>query len=186
MITLYALAYTLMKLGLDYRNPVKSLEDRIILQKSIYLLKTLGYDMKFHFNWYLKGPYSPQLADQGYSLQNAFSSPVLEGKILKWLNEIQSKQDYLNLMKGLLLPRSDLPLDKFKQLKADLKTVELKEVDSMEIAASLIYIYESFHYSERETIIGFLLREKPMFEPYRKQIDQIAFTLSKHKLIPNT
>ncbi|HME54131.1 MAG TPA: hypothetical protein VKM55_18040, partial [Candidatus Lokiarchaeia archaeon] len=65
MSILYALAYTLKKVGMDYRNAVSTLDERIILQKTIFLLKQLGYDLKYNFNWYLKGPYSPALASDG-------------------------------------------------------------------------------------------------------------------------
>ena len=54
---LYAL---LEKCGVDY-----DLEDfgaRLRIQKAIYLMKATGAKLPYDFNWYLRGPYSPDLA----------------------------------------------------------------------------------------------------------------------------
>jgi uncharacterized protein YwgA len=48
------------------------LAERIILQKIIYLIQEKGYDMGFKFNWYIRGPYSPKLADCGYEISNKY------------------------------------------------------------------------------------------------------------------
>ena len=32
------------------------------MQKLVYLIRKFGIDLKFHYNWYLHGPYSPDLA----------------------------------------------------------------------------------------------------------------------------
>lgn len=45
-------------------------DDRIRLQKLIYILRSQGLDFDYTFTWYLRGPYSPRLADDGYSLSN--------------------------------------------------------------------------------------------------------------------
>ena len=45
-------------------------EGRKTFQKAIYLLqeKPFSWDMGFRYNLYIRGPYSPQLADAGYGL----------------------------------------------------------------------------------------------------------------------
>jgi len=43
-------------------------DKRLEVQKAIYLLQESGADLGYHFSWYLKGPYSPTLADDAYSL----------------------------------------------------------------------------------------------------------------------
>ena len=42
-------------------------DERIICQKKIYLLEMLGTNMGYSYNWYLRGPYSPSLANYVYS-----------------------------------------------------------------------------------------------------------------------
>ena len=43
-----------------------SFSDRIIAQKKIYLLKCLGTDLGYQYNWYLRGPYSSSLSNYIY------------------------------------------------------------------------------------------------------------------------
>lgn len=46
--------------------------ERLILQKTIYLMQTFDLFIGYHFNWYLKGPYCPQLAKDAYDLSNTY------------------------------------------------------------------------------------------------------------------
>ena len=46
----------------------KSFKDRLIFQKTIYLLQSFNIYLGFHFSWYIRGPYSPVLAKEGYKL----------------------------------------------------------------------------------------------------------------------
>ena len=41
-------------------------EDRIKLQKLIYSLKSAGAPFKYKFFWHIRGPYSPDLARDGF------------------------------------------------------------------------------------------------------------------------
>lgn len=41
---------------------------RLILQKTIYLMKQFGPNIGYHFGWYLRGPYSPSLTRDAYTL----------------------------------------------------------------------------------------------------------------------
>ncbi len=45
--------------GID--SGLKSFRSRLILQKSVYLLRALGMPTTFTYSWYLRGPYSPSL-----------------------------------------------------------------------------------------------------------------------------
>ncbi len=52
---------------LDLGVRVDSFEDRLILQKAMYLAKAAGVDLGYHYRWYLRGPYSPPVADDGFA-----------------------------------------------------------------------------------------------------------------------
>ncbi len=39
---------------------------RLKFQKSVYLLQALGMSTKFHYGWYLRGPYSPSLTKAAF------------------------------------------------------------------------------------------------------------------------
>ena len=50
-------------------NPTQFEQDfdnRLILQKTIYLLQAFGLNVGYSFNWYLRGPYSPDLSRTTY------------------------------------------------------------------------------------------------------------------------
>ena len=45
-----------------------SFQDRLFMQKAIYLTQVLAIDLRFRFGWYLRGPYSKDLTDCLYEL----------------------------------------------------------------------------------------------------------------------
>ena len=45
-------------------------DDRLRLQKIVYLLWGHGIYLGYGFNWYVHGPYSPKLADDGYAIDD--------------------------------------------------------------------------------------------------------------------
>lgn len=51
---------------------INSMEDRIAMQKAIYLAQVSGADLGYRFNWYVRGPYCPDLARDYYA---AMESP---------------------------------------------------------------------------------------------------------------
>jgi len=59
----------LTELGVPPR--IKTLNDRIRVQKAIYLAQAAGADLGYDYNWYLHGPYSPELANDYYKLSEA-------------------------------------------------------------------------------------------------------------------
>ncbi|MDP3987085.1 MAG: hypothetical protein Q8P81_02555 [Nanoarchaeota archaeon] len=50
---------------------MNSFSDRLILQKKIYLLSELGFDLGYNFRKYIRGPYSSELASDGYKMEVA-------------------------------------------------------------------------------------------------------------------
>jgi uncharacterized protein YwgA len=47
---------------------MSTFEGRVVLQKTVYLLQAMGIFLGYRFNWYLYGPYSPELARHGFEL----------------------------------------------------------------------------------------------------------------------
>lgn len=45
---------------------MRSYDNRLLIQKMVYILQRLGFKFNYYFSWYLKGPYSPQLTYQAY------------------------------------------------------------------------------------------------------------------------
>ena len=53
-------------LGLDFK--IESFQDRLILQKAIYLVQAARVHLGYHYQWYLHGPYSPSLTRDEYAV----------------------------------------------------------------------------------------------------------------------
>jgi len=43
-------------------------DDRLTLQKRIYLLQLFGVDLRYRYNWYVRGPYCPTLTEDAFEL----------------------------------------------------------------------------------------------------------------------
>jgi len=65
-----ALLTTLLMLNLlpNMKEFKENFKVRKTFQKTIYLLQELGIKFGYHFSWYLNGPYSSSLADDGYEM----------------------------------------------------------------------------------------------------------------------
>ncbi len=49
-------------------NDISSTENRMEVQKAVYLVQASGISLGYTYGWYLKGPYSPSLTRDYYSL----------------------------------------------------------------------------------------------------------------------
>ena len=81
-----------LKLILDAMGVGTGIDDvdaRKEKQKAIYLAKILGVDLGYSYGWYVRGPYSPSLANDYYELQS--SQEDFTGHTLK--KDIQTKMD---------------------------------------------------------------------------------------------
>jgi uncharacterized protein YwgA len=51
---------------------MSTFKGRLILQKTVYLMQSMGIFLGYRFNWYVYGPYSPELARHGFELAQRF------------------------------------------------------------------------------------------------------------------
>ena len=65
-------------LGLPFR--IGTFQDRLIMQKAIYLAQTAGIQLGYFYHWYLHGPYSPSLTHDEYSIAMDISADMDESK----------------------------------------------------------------------------------------------------------
>jgi uncharacterized protein YwgA len=47
---------------------VTTFDDRLILQKVVYLLQSAGIHIGYRFRWYLRGPYSPEMTAGAFGI----------------------------------------------------------------------------------------------------------------------
>ena len=59
------LAGVLRRIG---RFSLDKFQDRLRLQKTVYLMQAFGIYLGYNFNWYLYGPYSPALARDAFDV----------------------------------------------------------------------------------------------------------------------
>jgi uncharacterized protein YwgA len=71
MVSKNNLLYLIKKLGINIHklkvDTEKGLEERIKLQKIVFLTKRMGIDFNYDFSLYLHGPYSKDLSNDYYS-----------------------------------------------------------------------------------------------------------------------
>ena len=68
-----------LKLTLDALGQDLDLADfnrRLVLQKTVYLVQAAKVDLGYTFRWYLRGPYSPGLTRDAFSLRGCLERPV--------------------------------------------------------------------------------------------------------------
>lgn len=99
-----------------FRFDIENFEHRLMLQKYVFISKFFGFNLGYSHSIYLRGPYSPALADDYYNLADSYSS---------------YKEDYTKELKGL-------NAEKF------LNVVEGKDAKWLEIAATILSVYDRY------------------------------------------
>ncbi|MCK4784562.1 MAG: hypothetical protein KAV87_12490 [Desulfobacteraceae bacterium] len=59
--------------GLNLPFKVGSFEDRLIMQKAVYLAQAGGVNLGYYYHWYLHGPYSSSLTRDEYAIATDIS-----------------------------------------------------------------------------------------------------------------
>jgi uncharacterized protein YwgA len=156
---LIALKLFLEELGVP--SNIDTVDERKRVQKSIYLGQIAGVNLGYHFGWYLKGPYSPELTKDYYDLDEALT----EGD-----HEFQKKD-----LKGQLKEK----LQSIKSIVTQPCDVPLSQADWLELLASVHYQYSKY---DPETARANIEREKPKLVPF---IPSAQEALRKTSLLNN-
>jgi len=118
---------------------VNNWNHRIIVQKLIYILQEqLGDNLGYRFNWYVRGPYCPRLADDFYNLENTEKAPIVK------YTDDEINQRY----------------DKFAELME--KYQDNKDI--LELVASMIYLSPTKKISNKENLLEKIKKLKPYFD----------------------
>lgn len=56
---------------LEESDDISNVNDRLRIQKAIYLAQAAGIGLGYHYSWYVKGPYSTSLTQDYYKLSEA-------------------------------------------------------------------------------------------------------------------
>jgi uncharacterized protein YwgA len=144
---LAALAFFLEALGIN--SSIDTLEDRKRVQKAVYLGQLSGVDLGYSHGWYIRGPYSPELTRDYFSLAEEIedSREALEGKALR--PEVIQKLEHVR-------PVMQIPGELERTL-----TVE----DWLELVASYHFLRAVSGYNKEKTQEVFA-KQKPRLAPY--------------------
>ncbi len=55
-------------------DEISTVNDRLRLQKAVYLAQAVGIGLGYHYSWYVKGPYSTALTQDYYQLSEALKA----------------------------------------------------------------------------------------------------------------
>lgn len=139
---------------LDEDISVKNFNERKRFQKLIYIAEALGIKLRYNFGWYKFGPYSPELADDGFT---AFSLPLK-----KW-------SEYTDIPD---LSEYEEDIDELKVLLRDVRErlSNLSEADALELVASLLFLRRHAYppVDNEEEAIGRLSQYKSFSEKQSK------------------
>ena len=128
----------LENLGLS--GDMESFSNRKRIQKIVYLLRQFGADLDFSYNWYIHGPYSPELTKV---LFNPSDDNQGETRVSITKSELQVINNARNFLGQ-----------------------DFYSVDSLELIVSLIYLLRNGaenRIDSKEKIIVYLREKKPHF-----------------------
>ena len=142
----------------DLRLNVGTFDERLILQKAVYMLQSAGVHLGYRFRWYLRGPYSPDMTAGAFGIvgegQSRRERNWVDGKL-----DDASKERAVYLLKPLL---SGNPGDKAcgvrrLELLASvlflIKTEQAKATDAVETSSAILYrkYNKNFHADDAST-----------------------------------
>lgn len=144
---------------------------RKVLQKKIYLLQLTGIDLGYRYNWYLKGPYSPALADDTFSLKEEIQ---YDEEFNEYVLSTDTEENFGTLKKLEVLPKDS----------------QAREDEWLELVASLHYLKHIAYWREKDNpnfkeVFQKLVNSKPHFKG-KKGLAKLAWSrLDKVELITN-
>lgn len=154
-----------LKLFLDalgISSEISTLEDRKRVQKAVYIGQEAGADLGYSYGWYLLGPYSPELTQNYFTLNDDLINGDEDYKSYKLVDPLLNK------------------LYDIKSLMEVPQEVNLPQEDWLELVASIIYLMKEGNDVERTKTK--LSRKKPRLV---RHFD-VAFKLLKEQgLISN-
>ena len=77
----------------DYKFGMETINDRLLLQKFIYLLQAHDIYLGYDYSWYLRGPYCTTLAKRGFALKRVYEQIPSNAKSVFVDSGIQEKFD---------------------------------------------------------------------------------------------
>ena len=148
------LGFVLKKIE-DYEFSMDKFDDRLKLQKLVYLLQAHGVYLGYDFSWYLRGPYCSLLTHNGFSLKDSYD--VIPDNV-----QLKDKKDRDNFEKFL-------------------EFIKNKNINALEIAASLHYLDKVRGKRTDEDILQQVVKKRDNFT--KQQVDNIWQEMKNQQLV---
>ncbi len=144
---------------LDIGLNIDTLEDRIRLQKAVYITQEAGVPLGHRFSWYVRGPYSPGLARDYYYLQLASEDELdpNHGRSLR-----QQVKETLEGLRPIMSASNEVPLE---------------QPDWLELVSSIHYLHKTVGTSNPEEARTKLHQLKPRLSPYIPQAERALWQI---------
>jgi len=134
---------------------VSRFDQRLIIQKAVCLMQDIGVHLGYRFRWYLRGPYSTDLASDAFFL--AGNGQEISGELSRWSLDKESKAK-ITALKDLFSGTSVAVLAKTVELLASIvfliRTRQANTSDPREIARILKLNGKSFTAVDVEKACG--------------------------------
>jgi uncharacterized protein YwgA len=140
---------------------ITDFENRKIFQKAVYIGQLSGVDLGYRYSWYLRGPYSTQLARDYYQLADAMELGDREFENRSLNEHVRQK---LRVIRDLFRVPDGWPRSK---------------ADWLELLASWHYLISVSRRDDAEAR-RIMQKEKPALAPY---IDAANTALQRHNFV---
>lgn len=162
----------LEQLGLPNAK-LDSFSERFNVQKRVYLTQIMGYDLGYHFNWYLRGPYSRHLTEDAFTMRDELSAGDKDA------DNYELSTDGVTKIKKAL------------ELCALPKTIKIEQDKWLELLASLHYLKHIAYWDAKtdknfDAVFAKLVDSKPHFSGARAEAQSAWNRLGEFGLIAHT
>ena len=141
--------------GLKLPFRIDTFEDRLILQKAVYLAQAAGVHLGYYYHWYLHGPYSPSLTRDEFAIATDISVGLNESE--GWKLDDSSSQRLKGIRKLFAEPER-AKLAKRLELLASVHFLidrkQVSEVDTGRITATLKLFTKNFSEESVKEALG--------------------------------
>ncbi|MGL6075072.1 MAG: hypothetical protein ACRC8S_13010 [Fimbriiglobus sp.] len=144
---------------------VNSFDERLILQKAVYLIQSAGIRLDYRFRWYLRGPYSPDMTADAFGI----------------INEGQTAKEELKSWK--LDEKSSQIAEKLRSLLQRSNEATESQAKRLELLASTLFLYNTNQAVPADSVGTSCILEKNGKDFTPEQVEEAVRELRLYELI---
>jgi uncharacterized protein YwgA len=128
---------------------IKTFQDRLIMQKAVYIAQSAGINLGYFYHWYLYGPYSPSLTRDEFAIAMDISSDMDDSR--GWKLDDTSLERLKEIKPLFAEPDRDklaLKLELLASVHFLIDRKQVSKVDTNQINATLTRFNKNFREEE--------------------------------------